>query len=123
VTIGDYVNFSSDVFISVTTGASLSIGRDSLVGPGTKFHTTNHAFDDLRRPIREQGDRPGPNQIVVGEDVWIGSNCVILSGVVIGSHTVIGAGSIVTASIPPWVVAAGNPCRVLKSRRTEGTDP
>ena len=46
--------------------------------------------------------------------MWIGGNTVILPGVHIGSNTVIGAGSVVTKDIPDWVVAAGNPCRVVK---------
>ena len=52
--------------------------------------------------------------VTIGDNVWIGGNTVILPGVHIGSNTVIGAGSVVTKGIPDWVVAAGNPCRVIK---------
>ena len=52
--------------------------------------------------------------MTIGDNVWIGGNTVILPGVHIGSNTVIGAGSVVTKHIPDWVVAAGNPCRVIK---------
>ena len=52
--------------------------------------------------------------ITLGDDVWLGGNVVILPGVTIGSGSVIGAGSVVTHDIPPGVVAAGNPCRVLR---------
>ena len=53
-------------------------------------------------------------KVTIGDNVWIGGNTVILPGVHIGSNTVIGAGSVVTKDIPDWVVAAGNPCRVIK---------
>ena len=52
--------------------------------------------------------------ITIGDAVWIGGGCVILPGVTIGDNTVIGAGSVVTKDIPPMVLAAGNPCRVVR---------
>ena len=53
-------------------------------------------------------------EVTIGDNVWIGGNTVILPGVHIGSNTVIGAGSVVTKDIPDWVVAAGNPCKVIR---------
>ena len=53
-------------------------------------------------------------KVIIGDNVWIGGNTVILPGVHIGSNTVIGAGSVVTKDIPDWVIAAGNPCRVIR---------
>ena len=53
--------------------------------------------------------------IVIEDDVLIGSRCIILKGVTIGARSVIGAGSIVTKSIPPDCIAAGNPCKVIRS--------
>ena len=52
--------------------------------------------------------------VTIGSDVWIGGNVVILPGVTVGGNTVIGAGSVVTKDIPSGVIAAGNPCRVLR---------
>ena len=52
--------------------------------------------------------------VTIGDNVGIGGNTVIMPGVHSGSNTVIGAGSVVTKDIPDWVVAAGNPCRVIK---------
>ncbi len=52
--------------------------------------------------------------VTIGDNVWIGGNTVICPGVRIGSNTVIGAGSVVTKDIPDWVIAAGNPCRVIR---------
>jgi acetyltransferase-like isoleucine patch superfamily enzyme len=53
-------------------------------------------------------------EIVLQDDIWIGSNSVVLPGVTIGKHSIVGAGSVVTHSIPPFSVAVGNPARVIK---------
>ena len=53
-------------------------------------------------------------EVTIGDNVWVGGNTVICPGVHIGSNTVIGAGSVVTKDIPDWVVAAGNPCKVIR---------
>ena len=60
--------------------------------------------------------------ITVGDNVWFGGGCRILPGVTIGSNVVIGAGSVVTHDVPDNCVAAGNPCRVLRSLDPEGND-
>ena len=53
--------------------------------------------------------------ITIGSNVWIGANAVVCPGVTIGDNCVIGAGSVVTRDIPAWSVAAGSPCRVIRS--------
>lgn len=58
-------------------------------------------------------------KIIVEDDVWIGMNTLILSGVKIGKGAVIGAGSVVSKDIPPYAIAAGNPCKVIKYRFSE----
>lgn len=55
----------------------------------------------------------------IGNDVWIGEGALILSGVTIGDGAVIGARSVVSKDIPPYAIAAGNPCRILKYRFPE----
>ena len=64
--------------------------------------------DWLRRQV--EAGRP----VTIGEDVWVGGGAIILPGVTIGARTVIGAGSVVTRDIPDDVIAAGNPCRVIR---------
>lgn len=90
------------------------LGSDVLMGPGVRIITRNHNYNDLSRPINVQGERFAP--VVIGDDVWIGANVVILPGVLVGSHSVIGAGSIVTKSIPEYSIAGGNPARVIRRR-------
>jgi maltose O-acetyltransferase len=91
------------------------IGDDVLMGPDVVMLSNSHAFTDLDTPINRQGEavrRP----IVIGNDVWIGTRVIILPGVQIGDGSVIGAGSVVTKSVPPMVIAAGNPAQVIKPR-------
>ncbi|WUS73455.1 acyltransferase [Kribbella sp. NBC_01245] len=61
--------------------------------------------------------------ITVGDDVWIGSNAIILDGVTVGSHSIIGAGAVVTKDVDEWAVVVGNPARKLRDRRTPATTP
>ena len=56
-----------------------------------------------------------PKPIKIGNNVWLGLNVVVLKGVVIGDNTVVGANSVVTKDLPPNVVAAGNPCKIIRS--------
>ncbi|PDV87725.1 hexapeptide transferase [Rhizobium sp. H4] len=74
----------------------------------------NHGFDDPTRPIHRQGVIS--LGIVIGDDVWIGANCVILDGVTIGNGAVIAAGAVVTQDIPAMAIAGGVPAKVLRSR-------
>ena len=58
-------------------------------------------------------------KIIVEDDVWIGMNALILSGVKIGKGAIIGAGSVISKDIPPYAIAVGNPCKVIKYRFSE----
>jgi maltose O-acetyltransferase len=85
------------------------IGSFTLFGPGVQILTPLHPLDaELRR--RQELGKP----IDIGSDVWVGGGALILAGVRIGSRAVIGAGSVVTRDIPDAVLAAGNPCRVIR---------
>ena len=91
-------------------GAPITLGRNCFLGPSCGLYTANHPLNAVRRAQGLEWALP----ITLGDDVWLGGNVVILPGVTIGSGSVIGAGSVVTHDIPPGVVAAGNPCRVLR---------
>lgn len=106
--IGDGSFLNHGVYLM--DGAPITLGRHCFLGPGCGLYTANHPLDAAQRA---QGlERALP--ITLGDDVWLGGNVVVLPGVTIGSGSVIGAGSVVTRDIPPGVVAAGNPCRVLR---------
>ncbi len=89
----------------------ISVGRNTLFGPGVHIYTVNHPMDANERRTGAEIGRP----VRIGQDVWIGGASVICPGVTIGARTVVGAGSVVTKSLPSDVFAAGNPCRVLRS--------
>jgi len=72
----------------------------------------NHNFHDVNIAINDQGISTQP--VVIADDVWVGANSVILPGVSIGTHSVVAAGSVVTRSVPPLSICAGNPARVIK---------
>ena len=91
--------------------------RDVLLAAGVHVPSggSTHGFDDPDRPIREQ---PGSLRIVrIGEGTWVGSAAIVLADV--GKHCVIGAGAVVTKPLPDYVIAAGVPARIIRSRRPE----
>ena len=86
------------------------IGDFTLFGPGVQILTPMHPLDaELRR--RQEFGKP----VEIGSDVWVGGGALILPGVRIGTRSVIGAGSVITRDVPEGVLAAGNPCRVIRS--------
>lgn len=91
------------------------IGENAFIAPGVCIACAGHSIDPAQRAEGISTSKP----ITLEKDVWIGANAVICGGVTIGEGSVIGAGSVVTKDIPPMVVAAGNPCRVIRSVREE----
>lgn len=108
ITLGNdlYINFGC----TLLDCGQITIGNNTLIGPNVSMYSANHSLDARERI--EGALIPEP--ITIGDRVWIGGGSTILSGVTIGDDTVIGAGSVVTKDIPAGVVAAGNPCRVIR---------
>ncbi|MET0392115.1 MAG: sugar O-acetyltransferase [Chitinophagaceae bacterium] len=104
-------NFFSNFNCIILDEAPVRFGNDVLLAPNVSIYTVNHALHPGRRRAALEYARP----VTIGNNVWIGGNSVILPGVTIGDNTVIGAGSVVTKNIPANVVAAGNPCKVLRA--------
>lgn len=88
----------------------ITVGDRALIGPNCNIICTNHALDAEERLKGGFCDKP----VVIGDKTWLGANVTVLPGVTIGEGAVIGAGSVITKDIPPYTVAAGNPCRVIK---------
>ena len=102
-----YFNFNC-VLLDV---CRIAIGDDTLVGPGVHIYAATHPMNaEERRAGLEFG-----SPVAIGRGVWIGGGAIICPGTTIGDGTVVGAGSVVTRSLPASVLAAGNPCRVLRS--------
>jgi len=100
-----YFNFNC-VVLDV---CEITIGDFTLFGPAVQIYTATHPLNAQLRRSRESGI-----PISIGSDVWVGGGAILCPGISIGSETVIGAGSVVTKDIPASVVAAGNPCRVIR---------
>ncbi|MBQ2256247.1 MAG: sugar O-acetyltransferase [Clostridia bacterium] len=103
-------NFFANFNCTILDVAKVTIGNNCFLAPGVGIYTAGHP---IHPEVRNTGLEYGIG-ITIGDDVWIGAQSVICPGVHIGSGVVIGAGSVVTHDIPDMVVAAGNPCRVLR---------
>ena len=86
------------------------LGSNVLLAPKVQIYTAYHPLDPETRKSSLEMAAP----ITIGDNVWIGGKAIVCPGITIGDNTTIGAGSIVTKNIPANVIAAGNPCRVIK---------
>jgi maltose O-acetyltransferase len=108
IALGDkvFINFNC-VILDV---APVRIGSRVLIAPAVQIYAATHPLSATTRAL---GLELG-NAIAIGDDVWIGGGAIICPGVTIGERSVIGAGSVVTKNIPAGVIAAGNPCRIIR---------
>lgn len=111
---GKNIIIENDVYINfgciILDCAQIFIGANSLLGPNIGIYAANHATDAEERINGGCYGKP----VSIGKRVWLGGDVKIVGGVSIGDDTIIGAGSIVTKDIPSGVIAAGNPCRVIR---------
>ena len=108
ISIGDHFFANYDcIFLDV---APITIGNQVMFGPRVCLYTAGHPLDAATRNTGLEFGKP----IAIGDDVWLGGNVVVLPGVTIGAGTVVAAGSVVRRDLPPHVLAAGNPCQVLR---------
>ena len=101
-----YANFDC-LFLDVN---KIIIGNNVMLGPRVCIYTAGHPIDAEIRSSQLEYGKP----VTIGNDVWIGGSVVINPGINIGNNVVIGSGSVVTKDIPSDVVAAGNPCKVIR---------
>ena len=114
VTIGDHTRIG----IHCTVIGPVCIGNNVNLAQGITVTALNHNFEDTTQRIDEQGISTKP--VVIGDDVWIGANAVILPGVTIGQHVVVAAGAVVTKDVPDYSVVAGVPAKVIKQLAVGG---
>jgi maltose O-acetyltransferase len=112
---GTQIELEEDVFINMgcvfLDPAPIRIGAQTQLGPCVQLYTADHPREAAQRVSGPELAKP----ITIGSRVWIGGGTIVLPGVTIGEDTTIGAGSVVVRDIPSGVVAAGNPCRVIRS--------
>ena len=119
------IYFWEDKNLNIDENSNLSIGKYCSIALGVEFFLGgNHRFDfittallDPKQPerIQSKGD------ICIGNDVWIGYQATVLSGTTIGDGAVIGAKSVVSGTIPPYAIIAGNPGNIIKYRFDQKT--
>ncbi len=102
--------FYSNFNLTLVDDTKIFIGDNVLIAPNVVIATAAHPANPVLRRYGLQYNLP----VHIGNDVWIGSGAMIMPGVTIGSGSIIGAGSVVTKDVPENVVAAGNPCRVIR---------
>lgn len=108
VVIGDYTRIG----IHNTIIGPVCIGSHVNLAQGITVTALNHNFEDKEKRIDEQGITTKP--IIIGDDVWIGANAVILPGVTIGKHCVVAAGAVVTKDVPDNTIVGGVPAKEIK---------
>lgn len=99
------------------TGNGIQIGRGVAIAANCTFAPTNHEYLSKDVPIQQQGFRPSKGGIHIGDDVWIGANCVFLDGAKIGDGCVIGAASVVRGELEAYGIYVGNPLKKIGTRR------
>lgn len=102
-----YANYN----LIILDGAEVTIGSHVFIGPNCGIYAAGHPLDVEQRNEGLEYAYP----VKIGNHVWIGGNVTIIGGVIIGEGAVIGAGSVVVKDIPPYTLAAGNPCRVIRN--------
>ncbi|HEX2998833.1 MAG TPA: sugar O-acetyltransferase [Armatimonadota bacterium] len=108
IEVGDH--FFANFNCTIIDVAKVLIGDNVLLGPNVAIYTAGHPVHPIARKSGYEYGIP----VTIGDNVWIGGNAVVCPGVQIGANTVIGAGSVVSKDIPSNVIAAGNPCKVIR---------
>ncbi|KAJ1680384.1 hypothetical protein EV182_000105 [Spiromyces aspiralis] len=114
VDYGTNIHFKGSAFFNfncvILDVARVDIGRGTIFGPGVQIYTAAHPLEpELRLQELEYA-----NPIKIGDNVWVGGSAIICPGITIGDNSVVATGSVVTKDVPPMVVVAGNPARVIK---------
>ncbi|WWC70473.1 uncharacterized protein I206_104424 [Kwoniella pini CBS 10737] len=117
ITLGDEIFIGANcTFLDV---APIKVGSRTMIGPNVQILTPNHPIIPEERigpKAREWGE-----SIIIGEDCWIGAGVTICPGITIGNGSSIGAASVITKNVPPRSVVVGNPGRVIKRIKEDGT--
>ena len=111
---GHHVHFGRMVYanygLTMVDDTHIYVGDCTMFGPNVVVATAGHPILPELREQQYQYNMP----VRIGRNCWIGAGAIILPGITIGDNVVVGAGSVVTRDLPDSVVAAGNPCRVLR---------
>lgn len=111
---GRHVHFGNNVYanfnLTCVDDTHIYVGDHTMFGPNVVLATAGHPILPALREEGYQYNAP----IHIGKNCWIGAGAILLPGITIGDHVVVGAGSVVTKDLPSYVVAVGNPCKILR---------
>ncbi|KRF02416.1 hypothetical protein ASG89_24390 [Paenibacillus sp. Soil766] len=119
---GEHIEIGSNSTVNsyAIVAGRVQIGDGVRIASHVSIFGFNHGYEDTTLPIYHQ---PLTTKgIIIGDDVWIGANAVILDGVTIGAHSIIAAGAIVTKDVPTYAIAGGNPAKVIRNRLEKPRD-
>lgn len=107
IAIGDrtYLNANCTIVDAAEASSKIHIGADCLIGPNVQLLAVSHDIEPNARLVKHNY----ADDIIIGNNVWLGGGVIVLAGVSIGDHSVVGAGSVVTKSIEANSFYAGNP--------------
>ncbi len=114
--VGDDVFIGAGAIISANGEAKIRFGNEFMAGPRLVIMAGDHDFHKIGRRTRGATEGINSGQVLLEEDVWCGACVTILKQVTIGEGAVVGAGSVVSKSLPPYTICAGNPCRAVRLR-------
>lgn len=128
--VPDRCNFSGKITIGYATtlgynnyfGGTITIGKYCQIGADVAIHASNHPINYMTTYINsnlfngELKSLKQEKEVIIGNDVWIGHNAIILGNVTIGNGAVIAAGAVVTKNVEPYTVVAGVPAKIISNR-------
>lgn len=122
---GDNIFLGNNVIVGMNCtfvdNQEIRIGDQVMIASNVQIYTSSHPVSPNERLVadfKERGTtffRTYARPVKIEDNVWIGGGCILLPGVTVGKNSVIGAGSVVNRSVPANCVAAGNPCRVIRT--------
>jgi acetyltransferase-like isoleucine patch superfamily enzyme len=124
LSVGKNLVLGENVVIENSNSHGCYIGDFVGIARSSYIRTANHNFDDIDVPWMHQGHlakkinyKNSVYSIVIEDNVWIGSNAILLSGAHIGIGVIVSAGSVVSSKIPEYSIVSGNPARIIANRK------
>ncbi|MBO5676387.1 MAG: acyltransferase [Bacteroidaceae bacterium] len=115
-----YLEFDPPIYIgpnaTLYLRCPLKVGKGTIIGPRFTVHTANHKYEGNALPYDEIYEA---KTVIIGPNVWIGSDVTVLPGKVVGEGAIVAANSVITKDVPAFAVVGGNPAKIIKFRDIE----